>query len=73
MNAKNFDAVFHLEFREDLKFWVETERKVAIRAFNIIEAVMRDPFGGIGKPEQLRHLAAGPGLAGSLKNIELYT
>lgn len=59
MNAKNFDAVFHLEFREDLKFWVETERKVAIRAFNIIEAIMRDPFGGIGKPEQLRHLAAG--------------
>jgi toxin YoeB len=59
MNAKNFDAVFHPEFREDLKIWVETERKVAIRALDIIEAIMRDPFTGIGKPEPLKHLAAG--------------
>jgi toxin YoeB len=59
MNAKDFDAVFHPEFRDDLKFWVEKERKIAVRAFTIIEAVMRDPFNGIGKPEQLRHLAIG--------------
>jgi toxin YoeB len=59
MNAKGFDAVFHPEFRDDLKTWVETERKVAIRAFEIIEAVMRDPFSGIGKPEPLKYLAPG--------------
>jgi toxin YoeB len=59
MNAKGFDAVFHPEFRDDLKTWVETERKVAIRAFEIIEAVMRDPFAGIGKPEPLKYLAPG--------------
>jgi len=46
-------AVFHPEFREDLRYWVETDRKIALRAFELIEAVMRDPFNGIGKPEPL--------------------
>ena len=53
------DAVFHPEFREDLTYWVETERKVAVRAFVLIEAIMRDPFAGIGKPEALKFLGAG--------------
>ena len=53
------DAVFHPEFREDLRYWVETDRKVALRAFTLIEAILRDPFGGIGKPEALKYLAAG--------------
>ena len=53
------DAVFHPEFREDLRYWVQTERKVALRAFDLIEAIMRDPFTGIGKPEPLKYLASG--------------
>ena len=52
-------AVFHLEFRQDLRYWVETNRKVALRAFDLIEAILRDPFTGIGKPEPLKHLLAG--------------
>ena len=52
-------AVFHPEFREDLRYWVEVNRKVALRAFDIIEAVLREPFTGIGKPEPLKYLAAG--------------
>jgi toxin YoeB len=51
--------VFHSEFREDLRYWIETERKVALRAFALIEAIQRDPFTGIGKPEPLKYLAAG--------------
>ncbi len=53
------DAVFQPEFREDLRYWVEVDRKVALRAFDLIEAVMRDPFTGIGKPEPLKYLALG--------------
>ena len=53
------DAVFHPEFRDDLRHWIATDRKVALRAFDLIEAVMRDPFAGIGKPEPLKYLAAG--------------
>jgi toxin YoeB len=47
---KNRDAVFQPEFREDLKYWVETDRKIALRAFALVEAILRDPFTGIGKP-----------------------
>ena len=53
------NAVFHPEFREDLRYWVKTDRKVALRAFDLIEAILRDSFTGIGKPEPLRHLAPG--------------
>lgn len=53
------DAVFQPEFREDLRYWVETERKTALRAFDLIEAIMRDPFEGIGKPEPLKYLGTG--------------
>jgi toxin YoeB len=52
-------AVFQPEFIEDLRFWVETDRKLALRAFNLIEAILRDPFGGIGKPEPLKYLTPG--------------
>jgi toxin YoeB len=56
---KNREAVFHPEFREDLRFWVETERRIALRAFDLIEAILREPFTGIGKPEPLKYLASG--------------
>jgi toxin YoeB len=52
-------AVFHPEFIEDLRYWVETDRKLALRAFDLIEAILRDPFGGIGKPEPLKYLSPG--------------
>ena len=53
------DAVFQPEFREDLRYWLETDRRTALRVFDLVEAVMRDPFNGIGKPEPSRHWAAG--------------
>ena len=52
-------AVFQPEFLEDLRYWVQTDRKVTLRAFDLIEAIMRDPFSGIGKPEPLKYLASG--------------
>ena len=53
------EAVFHPEFREDLRYWVEADRKVALRILELIEAVLRDPFTGIGKPEPLKYVLAG--------------
>ena len=50
-------AVFQPEFREDLRYWVETDRKVALRALSIVEAVLSEPFTGIGKPEPLKYFA----------------
>ena len=52
-------AVFQPEFIQDLRYWVETDRKLALRAFNLIEAILHDPFTGIGKPEALKYLTPG--------------
>lgn len=54
------ETIFQPEFREDLRYWGETERKIALRVFDLIEAIVRDPFQGIGKPEPLTYLAPGP-------------
>jgi len=59
LKTKQRDTVFQPEFREDLRHWVETDRKVALRAFDLIEAIMRNPFTGIGKPEPLKYLSSG--------------
>jgi toxin YoeB len=52
-------ALFQPELREDLRFWVRTERKVALRALDLVEAILREPFRGVGKPEPLKHLGSG--------------
>lgn len=52
-------AVFHPEFREDLRYWFQSDRNTAIKVLDLMEAVMRDPFEGLGKPEPLRYLLAG--------------
>jgi toxin YoeB len=53
------EAVFLPEFREDLRWWVETNRSTALRILVLVEAVLADPFQGIGKPERLKHQLAG--------------
>jgi len=53
------DAVFQPEFLEDMRYWVETDRRVAVRVLTIVEAVLGDLFAGIGKPEPLKYLASG--------------
>ena len=52
-------AVFHPAFRKDLAFWIETDRNTALRTMELVEAVLRDPFIGIGKPEPLKNVLAG--------------
>lgn len=53
------EAVFQKEFLEDLRFWVDTDRRVDLRALDLVEAILRDPFQGLGKPEPLKYLGAG--------------
>ena len=53
-----FQTVFHPEFREDLRYWVNNDRKTALKLLKLIEAIARDPFKGMGKPEPLKYLAA---------------
>ena len=56
--SKERVSIFRTEFREDLAYWVKIDRKVDLRILDIVEAVMRNPFDGIGKPEPLRFLGS---------------
>ena len=49
-------AVVQNECLEDLRFWVDTNRKVALKVMALMEAALREPTSGIGKPEHLRHM-----------------
>lgn len=51
-------AVCHPEFLDDLRYWVDNDRRVARRLLDLVEAALRDPVAGIGKPEPLKYLGA---------------
>jgi len=59
LTRKKREAVFQPEFIEDLRYWVEVDLKSALRVLRLVEDVLRDPFQGIGKLEQLKYLAPG--------------
>lgn len=56
---KKRDAVFQQEFLDDLRYWAKQDRKLLFKLLDLIEAIVRDPFNGIGKPEPLRHKQSG--------------
>ena len=53
------ESIFQPQFREDVRYWVETNRKAALRVLDLVEAIMREPFDGIGNPEPLKYALAG--------------
>lgn len=53
---KKRSAVIQDECREDIRFWVDSNRKIALRVLDLMDAVMRGPYEGIGKPEHLEHI-----------------
>ena len=44
---------------EDYTYWQKADRRILKRVNMLIDAALRDPFGGIGKPEQLKYGASG--------------
>ena len=44
---------------EDYVHWQSTDRSTLKRINRLLDDIARDPFDGIGKPEQLRHVLAG--------------
>ena len=55
----NRESIFDQDFRTDLTHWISVDRKVALRVMDLVDAVMRDPFSRIGKPEPLKYLGSG--------------
>ena len=48
-------AEFDPSALEDLLWWMQHDRKTALRTLRLVKEVMRTPFEGTGKPEPLRH------------------
>jgi toxin YoeB len=59
VSRKNREAVFQPEFIKDLDYWVETDRKMALRVIKLIKEILLDPFEGTGKPESLKYDLSG--------------
>jgi len=57
--SKDRELVFQPGFLEDLRYWVNADRRVALRILEIVEAIRRDPYAGIGKPEPLKYITPG--------------
>lgn len=56
MSEKNRAIIFDQQFREDLRWWYKTNKKIAYRILDLVEAITVEPFSGIGKPEPLKYL-----------------
>ena len=44
---------------EDYLYWQRTDRRTLKRINELIKAIQREPYAGIGKPEPLRHALSG--------------
>ena len=47
------------EFIEHMRYWAKADARMLIRILDLVEATVRDPRAGLGKPEPLRHRAKG--------------
>ena len=55
LNVLEFDGAAF----DDLAWWVDHDRKKALRVISLIREVQRDPYHGPGQPERLKHDLAG--------------
>jgi toxin YoeB len=44
---------------DDYLYWQKTDKKILNRINTLINIIKRQPFEGIGKPEQLKHALSG--------------
>lgn len=44
------------QFLEDLWYWVAADARVAERVLKMVDAIRRNPYHGIGRPEPLKRL-----------------
>lgn len=43
----------------DYQYWINNDKRMLRRINELIKAILRDPFAGVGKPEPLRHQLQG--------------
>jgi toxin YoeB len=50
---------FDLRAFDDLAWWIDHDRKTALKIIKLILEVGRTPFEGAGQPEPLKHALSG--------------
>jgi toxin YoeB len=50
---------FHPQAWDDYLHWQQTDKAILKKINNLIRDIQRDPFDGIGKPEQLKQNLSG--------------
>jgi toxin YoeB len=54
------EVKYTLEAREDLLYWKKTNSETILKKIRkLIEAIIENPFEGLGKPEPLKHSLSG--------------
>lgn len=53
------NLVFDENALEDLRYWVEIDRKKALKILALIKECVSTPFSGSGKPEPLKYTLQG--------------
>lgn len=54
------EVSYTFQAREDLAYWKKTNNQVVLKKIRqLIEAIVENPFDGIGKPEPLKHNLSG--------------
>ncbi len=51
--------VFDPNALADLRYWIDTDRRKALKIVDLIENILVSPFAGLGKPEPLKFELAG--------------
>ena len=50
---------FDINAIEDLRYWIQIDKKKAEKILKLVEEIFRNPFSGTGKPEPLKHMLTG--------------
>ena len=59
MTSARRQAAMDSQLFQDLEHWTRTDRRRALKTLNLVEAVLRDPWSGPGKPEAPRGQLSG--------------
>ena len=51
----NNAIIWHVNAWQDYLYWQENDKKILCKINNLVKAISRDPFTGIGKPEPLKY------------------
>lgn len=51
--------IFAPQAWEDHRYWQDNDRAIVKRINRLLDDVLRDPFDGIGRPEQLKYGISG--------------